>query len=192
MNIRELHELVNTPLFTTQQVKSIFRNDSGSNILVQLKRWSKNNEIIRLKRGLYIFKDVKIEEYTIAHALYSPSYVSLESALNHQGVIPDIPELLTSVCPTTPRTFVTALGTYSYSRIQPKLFFGYTLISDAQSGLPYQIASPAKALLDLIYVRNYRSIVDLRIDWSAINKPEIRKYSLLYPGWVQSIIKQYV
>lgn len=192
MNIRELPELVKTPIFTTQQVKSIFRNTSGTNVLVQLNRWSKNGEIIRLKRGLYIFKTAKVEEYAIAHALYNPSYVSLESALNHQGVIPDIPETLTSICSTTPRTFATPLGKYSFSRIQPKLFSGYSLISDPMSGMPYHVASPAKALLDLIYVRNYRSIMDLRVDWTAINKTEIKKYLLMYPDWVQSIIKQYV
>jgi predicted transcriptional regulator of viral defense system len=192
MNIKDLHTLVKTPIFTTQQVKSIFRDVNSSNVLVQLNRWSKNNEIIRLKRGLYIFKDVKVEEYAIAQALYNPSYVSLESALNHQGIIPDIPETLTSVCSTTPRTFETPLGKYRFSRIQPKLFFGYTLISDSNSGLLYHIASPAKALLDLIYIRNYRSITDLRVDWTAISKTEIKKYSLLYPDWVQAIIKQYV
>ena len=192
MNIRELHELVKTPIFTTQQVKSIFRKTNSSNVLVQLNRWSKNREIIRLKRGLYIFRDVKVEEYAIAQALYNPSYVSLESALNHQGVIPDIPDTLTSVCSTTPRTFITPLGKYSFSRIKPKLFFGYSIFSDPISGIPYNIASPAKALLDLIYVRNYRSIVDLRVDWAVVDKSELKKYSRLYPDWVQAIIKQYV
>lgn len=192
MNIKELHQLVKTSIFTTQQVKSIFRDNKGSNILVQLGRWSVSKEIIRLKRGLYIFQDTKVDEYAIAHALYNPSYVSLESALNHQGVIPDIPGTLTSVCSTTPRVFKTPLGKFSFSRIQPKLFFGYTLINDSLSGLPYHIASPAKALLDLIYIRNIRSITDLRVDWSVISKGEIKKYASEYPSWVQSVIKPYV
>lgn len=192
MTIKELHNLVVTSIFNTTQVKSLFSGLSQSHILIQLNRWVKNGTIIRLRRGLYMFPDININEYAVASALYNPSYISLESALNHQGIIPDIPNTLTSVCTTTPRNFTTPMGKFAYSRIKTSLFFGYTLETDTQSKLPYSIAYPEKALLDLIYIRNYHKLTDLRVSWESLDMTRLKKYAKIYPRWVRQLVESYV
>ena len=52
----------------------------------QLSRWKKNGLIVQVKKGLYLLNpdDRKIipSRFALAASLYSPSYVSLEMALN--------------------------------------------------------------------------------------------------------------
>src|SRR3990170_9057478 len=61
----------------------------------------KDNIIIRVKKGLYIFADKYRREpiclELLANLLYGPSYVSLEYALSFYNEIPEKVELITSI-----------------------------------------------------------------------------------------------
>ena len=54
--------------------------------------WQKKGYVIKLRNGYYMFTDYKTTEHTlfhIANELYDLSYVSMESALSHYGLIPE-------------------------------------------------------------------------------------------------------
>lgn len=128
-----------------------------------------------LKRGVYFFVDRKemIVRERVASALYEPSYISLEFALSHYGLIPEAVFSMTSVTTRTTRKFTNEFGAFSYRRVHPRLFFGYNPIDVA--GGKYLMAEPEKALLDYLYLNlgNMNDVDDIR--GLRINGDELKR-----------------
>lgn len=89
--------------------------------------------------------------FLIANELHRPSYVSLQSALAHHGMIPEAVPTTTSITTGRPMQFETPLGRYSYRHIAPAAFFGYGRVP-VLPGQQALVADAAKALLDLVYL----------------------------------------
>lgn len=190
MTFKELRSNITTPFFYSGQVKKVFQNESDSHINTQLSRMANRRELLKLKRGLYLFADTKLSEYSLSNILYNPSYVSLESALNTYGIAPDIAANVTAVTPTTSKKINSQLGEYIYSKISFNLFFGYQLKKDPNYDFFYNIAEPEKALLDYIYIRGIKNIKEHRIDSANLNINKLRKYAKQFPAWVIRIIDE--
>jgi hypothetical protein len=79
------------------------------------------------------------------------SYVSLQSALSHYGMIPEYVPTTTGVTTGRPGGFETPLGRFQYRHVAKPLFHGFREVEIA-GGQPVLIASPAKALVDLLYL----------------------------------------
>lgn len=186
MTIKQLQSTILTPFFTTEQVKRLFPDEAIQTINMQLKRWVDKQEIIRLKRGLFIFPNKRLDEFFIANLLYPQSYVSLESALNAYGILPDIPAQVTSVTPMTSKQISTVKGNFLYSKIDQRLYFGYKQ-TETHSNLHYQIAEPEKALLDYIYIRQVKNLEANRIDLQDINRSRLQELMQVFPSWVQEV-----
>lgn len=174
MTFLELQGKIKTSLFTIVDVTKYFPEDSADLIRVQLHRFIKKGYLQEIKRGLYQFSDRETDEFFLANTLYEPSYVSLESALNYRGVIPDIPAGgVTSVSPVTTKEFSTPAGRFYYHKLDKKLFWGYELV-------PFRMAFAEKALLDYIYLRGEKALRGLRIDWSKIDQNKYKKFAKFY------------
>jgi hypothetical protein len=96
----------------------------------------------------------------LANLLYGPSYLSLEYALQHHGLIPEGIETATSVTTGRSRQFVTPLGTFSYAMIPLKAFqTGADLV---QSGVDvsFFMATPEKALADKLALERGLRLTD--------------------------------
>lgn len=121
----------------------------------QLSRWVKSGRLLQLRRGLYAlappFQKKIPHPFLVANRLVRGSYVSLQSALAHYGLIPEGVHAVTSVTPGRPLTFVTPLGRYKYRHLKPSLLRGYSL-SAVGGGQEAYLATPEKALLDLVYL----------------------------------------
>jgi hypothetical protein len=108
----------------------------------------------------------------------SPSYLSLEYVLEKAGMIPESPFALTCITTKTPRTYATPLGRFVYRSIRSNLFTGYGL--GAYRGLEVRIASPAKALFDMLYLRPFNTPSTMRaylletgrFNWDALRASE--------------------
>jgi hypothetical protein len=147
----------------------------------------RSGAIIRIKKGLYIFGSQQrrslIPLETLANQIYGPSYVSLEYALSFYGLIPEFVAEVTSVTTKRQKRYETPVGRFSYVPIPTKLFsVGFTLlqVTNYESAL---IATPEKALADLIYTRKLKitspsDLVaflfdDLRLDQTSSKKLHI-------------------
>ena len=121
----------------------------------QLSRWVKSGKLIQLRRGLYALSEphrkIAPHPFFVANRLKRASYVSLQSALEHHGLIPEYVPSITSVTTGRPETFSTPLGNFIFKHIKKELFFGYQRI-ELGSGQPAFVARPEKALLDLFYL----------------------------------------
>lgn len=130
------------------------QGDPGS-IQRQLSRWVAAGRLHQLRRGLYTlaspFQKTRPHPFLIANRLVRGSYVSLQSALAHHGLIPEYVPWTTSVSVSRPRQWDTPLGAFVFRHLQRKLLTGYTrtVLGSGQHAL---VATPEKALLDLVYL----------------------------------------
>lgn len=189
MRLSELHKAVSTPYFTTQQLTACFPRESSLSLNMQLKRFVDRHELIRIKRGIFAFPNQTLDDFVIAKLLNPTSYVSLESALNAYGVIPEISEIVTSVTPLTTKRIQSGSHVYTYGKISKSLFFGYQVV-ESSSGVYYHIAEPEKALLDYLYIRKINNLDSIRADISSLNKSKLRTYAIHFPGWLRKAINE--
>ncbi len=121
----------------------------------QLSRWTKSGRLHQLRRGLYTlappFQKVKPHPFVIANRMARGSYVSCQSALAHYGHIPEYVPVVVSVTTARPGRWETPLGIFEFHHVKTDLLRGYRLI-DLAGGQKAFIASPEKALLDLIHL----------------------------------------
>ncbi|MBI4673102.1 MAG: hypothetical protein HY741_15715 [Chloroflexi bacterium] len=71
--------------------------------------------------------------------------------LAHYGLIPEYAPLTTSVTTLRPGYWETRLGNFDYRHVQPSFLYGYQRL-EVSSGRFAFVATPEKALLDLIYL----------------------------------------
>jgi len=120
---------------------------------VQLSHWVKAGKLIRLKRGMYSLASLdggkQPSALELAEPLYRPSYLSLEFALSHYGLLPEAAGLLTSVTTRKTARIHNPLGDFTYRHVQPDYFFGFHRRSEP---VVHWMADPEKALLDFIYL----------------------------------------
>lgn len=149
-------------------------------------RMLKSGMIRRLKKGLYLFRGVEINDFEIANRLIKPSYISFESALNYWGITTQIPAVITSAA-TRSKKFDFIDKEFSFSNLPKNLFnFGIQKESD------FFIADPEKTLLDIVYYASLgkRSVTFDRLDTKKINKPRLFIYGKKYPKRTRDLAKE--
>ncbi len=129
---------------------------------------SPNDKIVRMiddglllpiKKGLYAVSPeitgIPISLPLVANLLYGPSYVSMEYALHHHGIIPERVVEITSMTTRRGKTYDLTVGRFSYTHSPPEFYsIGIDRIENPdQTG--FLMASPEKALSDkLVFTRN--------------------------------------
>lgn len=114
-------------------------------------------QIVRIRKGVYILgknhpRYSPPSQYRLANILYGPSYLSLQTALAYYGLIPEAVHEVTSMNAKRHKRFTTPLGVYSYHYLAPNIYsVGIEFVPVDQGG-PFLIATPVKALLDLIWL----------------------------------------
>ncbi len=188
-----LEQLKTMPHFSKNSVFQL-GNQLGledSTINTYISRFLKYKEIYRLKNGLYISayfldksqKDISYSFY-LANVVRTPSYISSWAALQYYNLATEAIYSITSVTPKVTREYQTKVGNFSYQSINKEL---YSDFSSVKGTFDFFIASPAKALFDLLYfrTRQFRSlsvgdvktlITELRIDLDEMSKEEQDKF----------------
>jgi len=122
----------------------------------QLSRWTAAGKLIQIRRGLYSLapphQKNRPHPFVIANHLVHGSYVSCESALAHYGLIPEYVPVTVSVSISRPGIWESPLGVYQFHHIDQKLHYGYHSIQ-CEFNQQALIATPEKALLDLIHLK---------------------------------------
>ena len=149
-----LHIVGDEPVFETGLLLAGPVNPD--NVRRQLSRWTASGRLHQLRRGLYAlappYRKVRPHPFLVANRLVVGSYVSLQSALAHYNLIPEYVAITTSVTTARPGRWETPLGTYAFRHIKADLFYGYRRV-DLGTGQHAFVASPEKALLDLVYLQ---------------------------------------
>ena len=156
-----------------------------------ISRFLKYKEIIWLNKGLYVSTDFFEKNkndisysFYLANILRTPSYVSSWTALQYYNLTTEAIRSVTSVTQKVTRDYETRAGTFSYQSIKKDLFSDYSL---EKGKFDFYIASPSKALFDLLYFRTNqfrgvefgdikKMVEELRIDINEMDKSERNKF----------------
>ncbi|MBQ9507865.1 MAG: hypothetical protein IJR53_00365 [Bacteroidales bacterium] len=137
---------------------------------INLFHWVKKGYLSKLRQDWYAFSDLKGNPETaryVAQRIYTPSFISLHTALSFYGIIPEAVTVVTSVTSNRPTTYSNEFGEFSYQTVKPALFFGYKSMPLSPHGR-YLLAFPEKAILDLLYLypqyNTEEALLDLRFD----------------------------
>ena len=188
-----LEQLDNLPHFSKSSVFQLASQLGLKNSTVDtyISRFLKHKEILQLKRGLYVSADFFAKNkndisYTfyLANILRTPSYVSSWTALQYYNLTTEAIRSVTSVTQKVTRDYETRAGTFSYQSIKKDLFLDYSL---EKGKFDFYIASPSKALFDLLYFRtnqfrgiefdDIKKMVDeLRVDINEMDELERNKF----------------
>lgn len=179
----QLKHQIKTPV-VTHEALAYHLSPEISNVNAKVSYMVKKGELVRLKKGVYMFSEAyrtkPVDLIAVANMLYTPSYISFEYALSYYGLIPERVYEVTSATLHGKKRFDTPLGYFTYRPVPKKAYsIGLDWIYDSDNGGKL-IATPEKALCDKIhsdrgigrltqkslyaYIEN-----DLRIEWESID-----------------------
>ena len=167
-----LHMQTITEIAVERAERGVFNRDQaalwvssrGARLNALLKRAVASHEVWRIHRGLYCLSEkhshVRINPLELAQRIHGPSYISLESALSYQNCIPEAVHAITSVTAARSREFNTPVGLFSFTRVPQRTFLAGVRRISEEGGAAYFMATPLKALADIVYVQ--------RRDWDSV------------------------
>lgn len=165
-------------LFTTKSLRDLWGSAiRPASLFSLINRLETHNVLRRLERDKYALSGRVVHDFLVANFLYEPSYVSLQTALNFQGVLPQFPYEIASITPKKSITKSVNGKVFRYVQIKNTLFWGY----DLHEGI--LIAQPEKALLDLIYLKT-KGLATVHMDdynIESINKSRYYSYAKQFP-----------
>ena len=161
----------------------------------------KQQMLLQIKRGLYIagprLSIATPEPFLIANHLYGPSYISLDTALSHWGLIPERVFEISSITTCKSNIFKSAIGRFSYTYMPlPYYSLGIkqVILTKKQTVL---MASPEKALCDKIIttsgvlLRSMKQTVELLIEDFRIDTEMLRSLdATAINGWLKDAPKE--
>ena len=175
-------------VFTPREFKDIFDVPENIASVFISRNLGKGGVFIKLRNGLYAIKDAHSSPFFLANKMYQPSYISLNVALSHYGIIPEVVYAVTSVTTKISREFTTPRGDFIYHRIKKKAFTGYGLqLIDKDNVL---IAAPEKALADYLYFVDLKHVsINDRLELRRIIKSELIAFVKLFerPGMLKLV-----
>lgn len=153
----------------------------------KLGRLLKSGALIPLKKGLYLLGEhFKHNPYClelIANMIHGPSYVSLEYALQHYGMIPEHVFAITSVTFKLNKEVQTPIGTFIYAHCHPQIYAVGITAESYSSGENFLIATPEKALTDTLTLRrgkitSVKEMEQILLEDLRIEEDDLRTLSL--------------
>jgi len=200
------NKVKNYPLFKLEDIFKWFPDAKRTTTLNQLNFWVKKGYLEKIRREVYKLSDFEVKDtFLLSSYIYSPSYISMETALNYYSIIPDIPFAVTSVALNKTKTFKTKdYGVFYYHHLKPELFFGFKSIV-IEKNYSYNIASPEKALFDYFYLKTKKiesskgAIEELRLslpkdfNWKSFKKWEelVSKKNKSFHNLIKFLMKKH-
>lgn len=171
---------------TAQKIFS-FRNENS--LYKFLQRLERADILKRVTKGKYLFSLKETNDYELANFLFTPSYISLESALSFYGILAQFPYTITSVTPLKTKKIIYNEKEFEFAHLKSEYFFGFIKKDN------FLIALPEKALLDELYFIS-KGLTNISLDelnLSIIKKEKLKrmiKYYNFLP--LKNLVEKYV
>ncbi len=178
------------PFFTRQNLE-VLLGDNRRTLDYRIKSLIRMGMLDSIKPGFYLNKTLyqktsepeELARY-IGGEMVRDSYISLEYALALYGILAESVYTITYITTKKTRTFQSKLVSFRYRNIKPGLFWGYSKRS--LGNLSYQIASPAKAMFDLIYLTPLKTrqttqefLFNSRFNWGAFTPKDMQEFKAI-------------
>ena len=182
-----------TPVIRTYDAAALWMQSRASASKV-LARMADDGHIRRLIRGVWLI-DPNVHPWS-GHAFLSepaPSYISLQTALFHHGMIEQIPSIIHMISPAKTRTFKTPLGTFAMHQVAPDFFCGFEPLEVGHA----QMACPEKALVDFYYFRlarsrGFRSLPELTLPKSFSKKKALKFAAVIQSASRRALVERLI
>lgn len=148
----------------------------------------KQGLLVRIQKGLYLVSEIisgkQPDRLLVANHLYGPSYVSLESAMQEYGMIPEGVYSVESVTVRRSKHFLIELGAFHYHRVPHDYYNIGIKMQRTKTGYSYLIASPEKALCDHfvktkgLQVRSRKAMLEYLIEFLRVDTDNLASLDL--------------
>ena len=163
----------NKSIFTFKDVLLLWGESDVNFVKKKINRYIKAGKLNALRRGIYS-KDKNYDKYELATKIYTPSYISLETVLGAAGVTFQLYGQIFVISYQTKEIECDG-NKFSYRKIKD------TILTD-QAGIElrenYNIASPERAFLDVVYLNKGYHFDNL----SALNWEKVYEILPIYGG----------
>lgn len=147
----------------------------------KLTKILKSNQLIRVKKSIYVFgKEYRQRPYSLevlANLIYGPSYLSFEYALSYYNLIPEKVIRVTSACYKKNKHFSTSVGEFIYYYVAPTKYPTGITWKSIDENTHFLIATKEKALCDYIarlkIFQNKKDLQDYLIEGMRIDKKDL-------------------
>lgn len=134
-------------ILTNKDLALIWEETNQNNLKSKIAYYAKQGALIRLTRGVFA-KDKNYNPKELATSIYTPSYISFETALREAGIIFQHYDAIFVAGPW-PKTMTIDKTTITFRKLKDTALFSPAGIDNKDN---YSIASPERAFLDTIYL----------------------------------------
>jgi predicted transcriptional regulator of viral defense system len=140
----------------------------------EITKLTRNGWLIRVKRGLYAISDLSnrgflsLSPYVVSHLLVNDSYVSFESALAYHGMFDQLTSKSISIARKQYKSVKVQTVEYAFVKVLAKWYFGWQDMSI--DNIVIRIATPEKALIDMIQFHKSKYTIDLVVEKLVLYK----------------------
>ena len=160
--IAKLYESPKT-ILTIKDIALIWEETNTANLLSKIKYYAKQGSLIRLTRGVFA-KDKNYSPKELATSIYTPSYISFETALREAGIIFQHHDSVFVAGPY-PTTKKIDGNTIVFRKLKDSVLYSALGIKNEKN---YSAATPERAFLDTIYLSPKFYFDNLRsINWET-------------------------
>jgi len=171
-------------VFTFKDLILLWRKSDINFVKKKIHRYVKAGKINSIRKGIYS-KDKNYDKYELATKIYTPSYVSLETVLGAAGVTFQLYGQIFIVSYKTKEIECDGQK-YSYKKIKDTILTNQAGIEWREN---YNIASPERAFLDVVYLHKDYHFDNL----SILNWEKVYEILLIYGGnkRMEKMVKMY-
>ncbi|MFA5000468.1 MAG: hypothetical protein WC545_03860 [Patescibacteria group bacterium] len=134
-------------VLTIKDLALIWRENNSDNLKAKVSYYVKQGVLIRLTRGVFV-KDREYNPKELATSLYTPSYISFETALRQAGMIFQYYETI-FVASKWPKNLEIDGHKIAFRKLKDEVLFNPSGVISKDN---YNLATPERAFLDMIYI----------------------------------------
>lgn len=154
-------------IFRLEEISLLWQENNPDRLKSKINYYVKSGILKSLRRGVYALANKQYDPFEVAVRIYNPSYISLETVLNQEGIIfqhyNDI-----SVVSYLTREIEIEDYKFSYHKINLNILTNPLGINTSGT---YSIASKERAFLDTLYLSGQPYFDNLEIlDWDLCRK----------------------
>ena len=160
-------------VFTFKDLILIWGESDVNFVKKKIHRYVKAGKMNSVRKGIYS-KDESYDKYELATKIYTPSYVSMETVLGAAGITFQLYGQI-FVASYTTKEIECDGQKYSYHKIKDTILTNQAGIESREN---YNIASPERAFLDVIYLHKDYHFDNL----SVLNWEKVYEILPIYAG----------
>lgn len=134
-------------ILTNKNLALIWGENDKNNLNAKTAYYVKQKNLIRLTKGVFA-KNKNYNPKELAASIYTPSYISFETALRESGIIFQHYDTI-FVAGKWPKTMTVDKHSFTFRKLKDIVLFNSSGIISKDN---YSIATPERAFLDMIYL----------------------------------------